>query len=209
MKSDGKLPPAKEASLRLAYVLYRAGGQLSIHRSVELLGEYFGLSDEMLGLRGRSGVPTWTNFVQWARQHLNADGFLEPTQVSGYGQWRLSKHGNELGQWAAAFYDERRTDLPPWVIDFLGPIRKRIKGFLRGRGSARPTDNELCRWLDLCYRLEMWAEGVEVFHRILKENVADDRYRTAARQARICEHRLSDASGDEVDVSRHRQDLQD
>lgn len=191
----GKLPPSKETCLRLAYVLYKAGGQLSIHRAVELLGEYFGLSDDLLGYHASGGQPVWTNFVQWARQNLNADGFLEPVAVSGYGVWRLSTHGKELGRWAAAFYDDRRTDLPPWVADYLAPVRKRIKGFLRGSNAAKPSDDELCRWVDMCYRLEMWSEGVEVFRRVLKDNVSNGLYKTAERQSRICELRLSEASG--------------
>lgn len=182
----------KEACLRLAYVLYKAGGQLSTGRAVELLGEYFGLSDELLGHHVSGGQPIWTNFVQWARQNLNGEGFLESYEASGWGNWRLSKEGKELGKWAAAFYDDRRTDLPPWVAEYLGPVRKRVKGFLRGGGVARPTDDELCRWVDLCYRLEMWFEGVDVFRRVLKDNISDGLYQTAGRQARICEHRLAE-----------------
>lgn len=187
------MPPTKEACLRLAYVLFKAGGQLSIGRAVDLLGEYFNLSDELLG-HHRSGNAVWTNFVQWARQHLSTDGLLEPVQVSGYGNWRLSKSGRELGRWAAAFYDDHCTNLPPWVAGYLGPVRKRIKGFLRGRGAAKPTDAELCRWVDVCYRLEMWSEGVDVFKRILKENVPDSIYPVASRQARICNRKLAEAS---------------
>lgn len=195
--SRGVLPPSKETCLRLAYVLYKAGGQLSTDRAVELLGEHFGLSDELLGQHSVSGSPVWRNFVQWARANLNAAGFLEPVSVSGYGDWRLSKRGMELGQWAAAFYDDRRTDLPPWVADYLGPVKKRIKGFLRGSKAVRPSDDELCRWVDMCYRLEMWSEGVEVFRRVLKDNVSNGLYKTAERQARICELRLSEANGTE------------
>lgn len=180
----------------MAYVLYKAGGQLSLDRAVELVGEYFGLSDEELGTHAGCGAPIWTNFVQWARSNLNAGGFLELYEVSGWGNWRLSKQGKELGRWAAAFYDDRRTDLPPWVAEYLGPVRKRIKWFLRGGGVAKPTDNELCRWVDLCYRMEMWSEGVEVFRRVLKDNVSDGLHKTAERQARICELRLAEANGD-------------
>lgn len=186
---QGKLPPTKEACFRLAYVLYKAGGQLSIARTVELLGEYFGLSDELLGRHASGGSPVWTNFVL-GRQTLTRDGFLEPVTVSGYGNWRLSKEGRELGKWAAAFYDERRNDLPPWVADCLSSIKKRIKGFLRGSGAAKPSDIELCRWVDLCYRLEMWSEGFEIFQRVLREKLPDGVYRTAGRQARVCEHRM-------------------
>jgi len=193
--SKGQLPPRKEAALRLAYVLFKAGGQLSIGRSAELLGEYFGFSDDLLGYyEGPHGQPIWTNFVQWARQQLNSHGFLEPIRVSGQGNWRLSNRGKELGRWAAVFYDDRRLDLPAWIIDYLAPAKKRIRGFLRGNGTLQPSDNELCRWVDICYRLEMWTEGVEVFHRVLKENVSNGQHKIAGMQARICEHRLVEAS---------------
>jgi len=193
--SKGKLPPSKEAALRLAYVLFKAGGQLSTERAVELLGEYFGLSDETLGTTPQAGDAVWSNFVRFIRQHLKAGGLLEPYQTAGWGNWRLSKQGKELGRWATAFYDDRCTDIPPWVADYLGPIEKRIRGFLRGSGAAKPSDDELCRWVDLCYRLEMWFEGVEVFRRVLKDNVSDGLYTMAGRQARICELRLSEATG--------------
>jgi hypothetical protein len=193
------LPPTKERAFRLAYVLYRAGGHLSIERAAELMGEYFHLSDEAMGEYDQSGYPIWTNAVQWARQFLNANGFLEPVEVSGWGDWRLSKAGRDLGRWAAAFYDDRKTDLPPWVDDFLGPIRKRIRGFLRRSNSAQPSDAELCRWVDLCYRLEMWSEGVEVFRRVLLDNVSDGLYRTAGMQSRICERRLAEKAEGNVE----------
>jgi len=179
----------------LAYVLYRAGGQLSLARAVELLAEYFGISDDLLGCHATTGAPVWTNFVQWTRQGLNADGFLAPVCVSGWGNWLLSEEGKELGKWAASFYDDHRVDLPAWVADYLSPVKKRIRGFLRGGGVAKPTDAELCRWIDLCYRMEMWSEGVEVFHRVLKDNVPNGLYETAARQARICELRLAESGG--------------
>ena len=197
-----KLPPTKETCFRLAYVLHKGGGQLSIARAAELLGDYFGLSDELLGAH-ESGPGVWTNFVRWARQQLNGDGFLEPVKVSGWGNWRLSEEGRELGRWAAAFYDDRSDDMPPWVTDFLSSIRKRIKGFLRGGGVAKPSDVELCRWVDLCYRLEMWSEGLEVFRRVLREKVPDGVYQTASRQARVCEHRVTeDSETDEQPANR-------
>jgi len=203
------LPPTKEMAFRLAYVLYKAGGQLSLDRAVELMGEYFLLSDESLGDYDLSGNPKWTNAVQWARQFLNSGGFLEPVEVSGSGNWRLSKAGRDLGRWAEVFYENRRTDLPPWVADFLGPIRKRIRGFVRGTNSIQLSDAELCRWLDLCYRFEMWSQGAKVFRRILKDNVPEDMYQVAERQARICEHRgneskASDAEDGARDKRRHQ-----
>lgn len=203
-QSKTQLPPMKEVSFRLVYLLYKAGGRLSISRAVELLGEYFGLSDEQLGNYETTGRPIWTGFVHWSKNLLKKADLIEIDGSQGGGQWGLSKRGRELGRWAERFYEDRILDMPVWAGDYIGPIKRRIKRFVRGVGSFRPSDNELCRWVDLCYRLEMWTEGVDIFRRVLKDNVSNGLYQTAERQSRICEHRLADAGGDGDGDSRER-----
>jgi hypothetical protein len=61
----------------------------------------------------------------------------------------------------------------------------RIHAFLQGR-SARPSDDVLCDWVQLCYTFELYQEGVDLFKLISPAAVQPWLYERARRIAKVC-----------------------
>lgn len=61
----------------------------------------------------------------------------------------------------------------------------RIHTFLQGR-SARPSDDVLCDWLQLCYTVELYQEGADLFNLISPAAVQPPLYERVQRMAKVC-----------------------
>ncbi|MDL1895066.1 hypothetical protein FBQ82_02225 [Anaerolineae bacterium CFX7] len=70
----------------------------------------------------------------------------------------------------------------------LGRISE-INQFLEGRTVSRPTDEQLCDWVNFCYSFEMYPEGAELFRLVTRENVNEWYYERTRKLAKICELR--------------------
>lgn len=220
-KLQVQLPERKEIAFRTVYALGVAGGRLSFERVMELLTDHFRLlpeyyeEDEVLMIKWRQRVRYSGNWMK--KQGLVSiasedgallidDGDLK-IYAAGPDVWELTPSGKKMADWAIRFYDSMELQLPDWASDYLSAIRKRIRGFLRGTGPARPTDIEMCRWVDFCYRTREYDRAVELFTRVLQENVPERIYRVAVRQARICD--AKSASGNDETAAPRPEEAQD
>ncbi len=64
-----------------------------------------------------------------------------------------------------------------------------LQNFLDGRSNVRPSDEQLCDWVNFCYSFELYAEGAEVFRLVARENVNEWYYERTRKLAKICEIR--------------------
>ena len=60
-----------------------------------------------------------------------------------------------------------------------------VRDFLSGRAN-RPSDERLCDWVHLCYELELYREGRDLFALIDPSQVNTWYYERAKRLARVC-----------------------
>lgn len=61
-----------------------------------------------------------------------------------------------------------------------------VENFLDGRTASRPSDEQLCDWINLCYAFEMYAQGAELFRLVARENVNEWYFERTRKLAKIC-----------------------
>jgi hypothetical protein len=72
------------------------------------------------------------------------------------------------------------------LLSIKNEIRE-MKSFLNG-GTSK-NDLILCFWVWLCYELELYRIGAEIFRRIDEKNVSPDFYRTIYKLGIVCERK--------------------
>ena len=62
-----------------------------------------------------------------------------------------------------------------------------VENFLDGRTASRPSDVQLCDWVNFCYAFEMYAQGAELFRLVARENVNEWYFERTRKLAKVCE----------------------
>lgn len=190
-------PDLKELGLGISYVLEEAGGVLSFERVAEVLGDSLQIPAEARN-QAHARHPShteWTYYLAWTCSDLRGKGFMQRNKGVDQGMCALTEAGHELGRWAKRIYLGQNSDLPEWVRAFLRPMRSRMKRLLNSRHARKPPDYELCRWVRYCYLLNWPRLGTGVSNLILKENVDEQLWRQAERQANVMRLRLEETIG--------------
>jgi hypothetical protein len=103
-----------------------------------------------------------------------------------------------LSQIYEADADGKRTRLASAPIaaranpDLSGPFAlvereiKLIRDFLGGRTVHRPSNEQLCDWVQFCYRFEMYSEGCDLFALVNSSDVNSWYYERTKKLATIC-----------------------
>lgn len=61
-----------------------------------------------------------------------------------------------------------------------------IHSFLSGKSEQSPTSEKICDWVTLCYSLELFSEGKELFSCVDPVEVNDWYYERTRKMARLC-----------------------
>ena len=61
-----------------------------------------------------------------------------------------------------------------------------IRKFLSGQSEHRPTDEQLCDWVQFCYLFELYAEGRDLFAQVNPADVNPWQLERTKKLARIC-----------------------
>jgi hypothetical protein len=64
-----------------------------------------------------------------------------------------------------------------------------IQHFLSGR-VTRPSDEQICEWMQFCYSIELYMEVTELFNTITQDAIESDIYRRVQRLARAARLRV-------------------
>jgi len=87
------IPSEGEICAPLLQVIAEAGGELRVRDAIAQVERHFpGLTTADKKVAGASGMLTWPNRVQWARQLLVANGYLHRQPR---GTWRITPQGLE------------------------------------------------------------------------------------------------------------------
>ena len=78
---------------------------------------------------------------------------------------------------------QSRSNVATYAV--LDRIVNQIDLFLQGR-IARPSDDVLCDWVQLCYTFELYTEGQKLFEYIDRSAVDPWPYQRAKRLAQVC-----------------------
>lgn len=78
-------------------------------------------------------------------------------------------------------YDKQRAILNDQI--------ESIRAFLQGYTEHRPTDEQLCDWVNFCYTFEMYAEGRDLFRLVSPDGVNPWYLARTKKVAKICEMR--------------------
>jgi hypothetical protein len=189
-------PDVKELGLGLCYMLEEAGGVLSFERVAEVLGDFLQIPAEVRG-QPHTGHPShteWTYHLAWTSSDLRQKGFMTRNSASDRGMCALTEAGHELGRWAKRIYSGQNPDLPDWVRALLRPMKIRMKRLVRNQQSRKPPDYELCRWVKYCYLMNWPKLGISIFSLLLKDNVDEQIWRQAERQANVLKIHVQDAN---------------
>ena len=94
----GKSLPQRRYSCPILLTLLRMGGEGRVRDVVDQVGEIVQdeLTPEDLAPTSSRGELKWRNMVQWERNRLKNQGFLDPN--SPYGIWRLTAAGRERAE---------------------------------------------------------------------------------------------------------------
>lgn len=65
-----------------------------------------------------------------------------------------------------------------------------IKAFLGGQKQEPPTSEKICDWITMCYTLELFSEGVDLFNFIVQSEVNEWYFQRTKKMMRLCALRL-------------------
>jgi len=80
---------------------------------------------------------------------------------------------------------EARIEPPTRVHAIIDTHTATIRDFLKGRAD-RPSDERLCDWIHLCYELELYREGRDLFALVDPSQVNPWYYERTRRLAKVC-----------------------
>ena len=196
-RTDFYPPDRKELGLGICYVVAQNGGCLSFLRTCEILKDVLHIPRSSGNKRSPSSAShtEWSYAVSWTCTQMRRLGFMDHNSHSNRSMCVLTKHGKELGEWAARIFAGDDAQLPDWVAAFLQPLFKRMQSLLAGGKKRKPPDYELCRWVHYCYLCNKPTIGVALFDLVLADSVDARFFALVERQARIMRIGLEEEAG--------------
>lgn len=174
----------------------------------DIPGEHFG--------KDSSGAIMWVKKVQWCRQSALMLGWMDSPargiwRLTRKGhEWiaanpdatHIPRLPTSTVPKESSFHSLEEKQIPK-RINLVSPEVKvgnhythqqhlmiqqvsKITNFLDGRSNVRPSDEQLCDWVNFCYSFELYEEGHDLFRLVVGDGVNPWYLERTRKLAKIC-----------------------
>ena len=141
------------------------------------------IDDDLVGLKWLfsqvANIPTEEFQSQYAKDVLERRLGLQV--VNSKNPKRLTNRTLQIAKRRTSNEERER------LADLGSNLVRDIRGFLSGRKEYRPTDQQLCEWVQFCYTFELYAEGRDLFSLVNSTEVHPWLWERTRKLASICD----------------------
>jgi hypothetical protein len=145
------------------------------------------VDDELIGLKWLfsrvTNIPSEDFQSQYAKDVLERRLGIEV--VNSKNPRRATNRTPQIGKHRASS-DERER-----LAELASNLVREIRDFLSGRKEHRPTDQQLCEWVQFCYTFELYVEGRDLFALVNPTDVHPWLLERTRKLASICELKVN------------------